>query len=238
MKVSVILPVFNEEKRVGKLARALSDVDFVFETIFVDDGSQDKSYFVLKKFESEKLKIFRLKENKGKGFALGYGIEKSRGEILVFLDSDLEGLREIHLRKLILPLIKERKKCVVGVPLEKKRKLIRPWEIYLSGERAYFKKDLISHLPTFFKLRYGIELFLDSLFEPKDIKIVRLFGLISPSKFKKKDFGQAILDYFKETKEIFEDLSKIGFSLSLAQNLIKCYIREMMGVWLSGRAHP
>jgi len=122
MKISFILPVFNERKRVDQIVKVLKEVDFVDEVIFVDDGSKDGSFEFLKQFESKKIKVFGLKKNHGKGFALSYGIKRAKGEIVVFIDSDLIGLKKEHLRILISPLLKEKKKCVIGVPLKKTEK--------------------------------------------------------------------------------------------------------------------
>jgi glycosyltransferase involved in cell wall biosynthesis len=230
MKVSAILPVFNEKERVGKIVKVLEEADFIDEAIFVDDGSKDGSFEFLKKFENQKIKVFGLKRNHGKGFALSFGIKRAKGDILIFIDSDLIGLRKEHLRNLVLPLLKEKKKCAIGVPLEKNRKIFKPWEFWLSGERAYFKRDLLPHLEKISKLRYGIELYLDSIFKPEEIKVVRLISLVSPSKFDKKEFFEAWKDYFKEVKEIFEDLAKIKINYQFAKNLIKSYIKEMGGV--------
>jgi glycosyltransferase involved in cell wall biosynthesis len=230
MKVSAILPVFNEKERVGKIVKVLEEADFIDEAIFVDDGSKDGSFEFLKKFENQKIKIFGLKRNHGKGFALSFGIKRAKGDILIFIDSDLIGLRKEHLRNLVLPLLKEKKKCAIGVPLEKNRKIFKPWEFWLSGERAYFKRDLLPHLEKISKLRYGVELYLDSIFKPEEIKVVRLISLVSPSKFDKKEFFEAWKDYFKEVKEIFEDLAKIKINYQFAKNLIKSYIKEMGGV--------
>jgi glycosyltransferase involved in cell wall biosynthesis len=235
MKVSAILPVFNEKERVGKIVEVLEEADFVDEAIFVDNGSKDESFEFLKRLENKKIKVFGLKRNHGKGFALSFGINRARGEILIFIDSDLIGLKKEHLKTLILPLLKEKKRCAIGVPLEKDRKIFRPWEFWLSGERVYFKKDLLPHLEKISKLRHGVELYLDSIFEPEEIKVVRLVSLISPSKFEKKEFFEAWNEYFKEAKEIFEDLAKIKINYQFAKNLIKSYIKEIVGVWLSGR---
>jgi glycosyltransferase involved in cell wall biosynthesis len=166
MKVSAILPAFNEKERLGKIVKVLKEADFIDEMIFVDDGSRDGSFEFLKKFENQKIKVFGLKRNHGKGFALSFGIKRAKGDILIFIDSDLIGLKKEHLKNLILPLLKEKKRCAIGVPLEKNRKIFRPWEFWLSGERAYFKKDLLPHLEKISKLRYGVELYLDSIFEP------------------------------------------------------------------------
>jgi glycosyltransferase involved in cell wall biosynthesis len=230
MKVSAIFPVFNEKERVGKIMKVLKETDFIDEVIFVDDGSKDGSFEFLKKFENQKIKVFGLKRNHGKGFALSFGIRRAKGEILIFIDADLIGLKKEHLKILITPLAKEKKKCVIGVPLEKDRKIFRPWEFWLSGERAYFKRDLLPHLEKISKLKYGVELYLDSIFEPEEIKVVRLVSLISPSKFEKKEFFEASKEYFREVKEIFEDLAKIKINYQFAKNLIKSYIKEMVGM--------
>jgi len=230
MKVSLISPVFNERKRLDGIVKVLKEVDFVDEIIFVDDGSKDGSFEFLKKFENQKIKVFRLERNHGKGFALSYGIKRAKGEILIFIDSDLIGLQKEHLKILISALLKEKKKCVIGVPLEKNRKIIKPWEFWLSGERAYFKKDLLPHLKRISNLRYGVELYLDSIFKPEEIKVVKLISLISPSKFEKKEIFEAWKEYFKEVREIFEDLLKIKINYQFAKNLIKSYIKEIMGV--------
>ena len=161
---------------------------------------------------------------------MSYGIKRAKGDIVVFVDSDLIGLKKEHLKILISPLLKEKKKCVIGVPLEKYRKIIRPWEFWLSGERAYFKTDLLPHLEKISKLRYGVELYLDSIFEPEEIKVVKLISLISPSKFEKKEFFQAWKEYFREVKEIFEDLASIQINYRFAKNLIKGYIKEIVGM--------
>jgi len=238
MKISAILPVFNEKERVGEIVKILREIDFLDEVIFIDDGSRDGSFEFLKNFENKKIKVFGLKRNHGKGFALSYGIKRAKGEILLFVDSDLIGLKKEHLKILILPLLKEGKRCVIGVPLEKNRKIVRPWEFWLSGERAYFKRDLLLHLEKISNLKYGVELYLDSIFKPEEIKIVRLISLISPSKFEKKEFFDASIEYFKEVKEIFEDLSKIKINYQFAKNLIKSYTKEMLNVWFSDRSFP
>jgi glycosyltransferase involved in cell wall biosynthesis len=227
MKISAILPVFNERERVEKIVKVLKEVDFLDEIIFVDDGSTDGSFDFLKENKDERIKVFRLKRNRGKGFALSFGIKKACGEILIFIDSDLVGLKKEHLKLLILPLLEEGKKCVIGVPLEKDRQLIRPWEIWLSGERAYFKKDILPHLEKISKLRYGIELFLDSIFTAEETEIIYLTGLLSPSKFEKMEFLEAMKEYFREVKEIFEDLKKLKIDPSFAKIILKSYIREI-----------
>ena len=91
MKIlSIIIPVYNEEKNLKKL---LKKIDLIKldrlkkEIIAVDDGSTDSSFHILKRFK--KVKILRQK-NQGKGKAVQLGISKSSGDYIIIQDGDLE----------------------------------------------------------------------------------------------------------------------------------------------------
>lgn len=88
--VSLIVPVYNEEKNIAETIKSLLAIDYPsnkFEIIVVDDGSRDNSYRIAKKFESSKVKIFT-KKNGGKGSALNYGIKHAKGKIIFTMDAD------------------------------------------------------------------------------------------------------------------------------------------------------
>ncbi len=87
-QVSAIVPVFNEEIRVGKVIGTLLKSNLIDEVICINDGSSDKSLEVLKKF-GKKIKLINFKTNKGKGTAVAEGIKEARGNFLFFCDSDL-----------------------------------------------------------------------------------------------------------------------------------------------------
>jgi glycosyltransferase involved in cell wall biosynthesis len=122
MKISVICPVYNEGERMIEILKILKHSDFIDEIIFVDDGSDDDTFEILRRFEDKRIKILRLRKNRGKEFALGCGIKKIQGEISIFIDGDLKNLETEHLWKLVLPLLMGRAKCTIGVPLRRKRK--------------------------------------------------------------------------------------------------------------------
>ena len=100
MKLSVIIPVFNEinflEKFTSNLTNAFKNVDA--EYIFVNDGSTDGSGEWLSKYvdtkvsvlKNNKFKFINLEKNKGKGFAINRGIKVANGEYFLFQDADLE----------------------------------------------------------------------------------------------------------------------------------------------------
>lgn len=92
--VSIIIPAFNEEKRLGASLEGLSQ--FInnrqddFEVIVVDDGSQDNTVAGAEKFAKQfsKFKIEKLPVNRGKGAAVNAGFKAASGETVVFTDAD------------------------------------------------------------------------------------------------------------------------------------------------------
>ena len=85
IKISVIIPIFNQEKYIGRCLRSILSQSFdesFYEVIVVDDGSNDYSIKILEAF-SDKIKIVKHKENLGLPSALNSGIKKARGKYIV-----------------------------------------------------------------------------------------------------------------------------------------------------------
>jgi glycosyltransferase involved in cell wall biosynthesis len=90
-KLTVIIPVFNEEATIETVVRAVAAVDLDLEIVAVDDASTDRTAEILGKLEGEGLvRVFRQPLNQGKGSAVRIGIQEARGEICVIQDADLE----------------------------------------------------------------------------------------------------------------------------------------------------
>ena len=96
--LSVILPLYNEEKRLSNLFIKIKQFKFLdknkIEFIFVDDGSNDNSYLLIKNFINRNkkkidLKLISYKSNKGKGFALKKGVAKAKHDWIITVDIDL-----------------------------------------------------------------------------------------------------------------------------------------------------
>jgi glycosyltransferase involved in cell wall biosynthesis len=93
MKLSIVIPVYNEKatlKKIVSLVKAVKGIDK--EIILVDDGSTDGSVDILKdlKKKDPSLKVYFKEENKGKGHTLRLGFEHSTGDYIIVQDADLE----------------------------------------------------------------------------------------------------------------------------------------------------
>ena len=91
--VSVIVPLFNEEKTILEVLTKISDIKKIFnnlEVIVINDGSTDNSMKILDENKNLYDEIIINTTNKGKGNAEKKGIEKAKGDYIIFQDADLE----------------------------------------------------------------------------------------------------------------------------------------------------
>lgn len=95
-KISLLIPLFNEEESLPVLYRELRETLKVlgidYEIIFVDDGSTDRSFFVLERIhqKNNNVKVIQLRKNFGKSAALAAGLAIAKGELIITLDADLQ----------------------------------------------------------------------------------------------------------------------------------------------------
>ena len=91
MKLSVVIPVYNEEATLRDILQRVRDTPFDKEIIMVDDCSLDGTRAILKELEKdEDLKIFYHEVNQGKGAALRTGFQHATGDVVLIQDADLE----------------------------------------------------------------------------------------------------------------------------------------------------
>lgn len=136
MKISIIIPAYNEESDIKNcLTSILKQNCKDFEVIVIDDGSTDKTLDILSVFESQTANIKLLKQNHmGPGKARNLGAAHARGEILVFVDADME-FEKNFIEKLTEPI---KKGFFIGTfskeeyLLNKKNKWARFWNINLG----------------------------------------------------------------------------------------------------------
>ena len=94
--ISVVVPVFNEERTIALLfdevRAALEPLGTSWEMLFVDDGSSDGSFSALTRLHAEQpaVRVVRLRRNFGKSAALAAGFAQARGDVVVTIDGDLQ----------------------------------------------------------------------------------------------------------------------------------------------------
>ncbi len=126
MKLSIIIPTYNEEKTISELLTIVKNVDLKAkkvekEILVINDGSKDNTSSIVKKFKD--VRLIEHDKNKGKGAAIRTGIKEATGDIIIIQDADLEYDPNEYL-KLIQPIIDGKTKVVYGSRfLNKKFKL-------------------------------------------------------------------------------------------------------------------
>lgn len=131
MEYSIVVPVFNSEASLEELFMRLSEVmdaeSKSFECIFVDDGSQDKSWDVLKKIRKERpgnITVIRLAKNFGQHSATFCGFSFAKGNYIITIDDDLQCPPE-EIPKLIRTMEEQDADLVYGIYRKTKHSLYR-----------------------------------------------------------------------------------------------------------------
>ena len=157
-KVSAVICVFNEEKTLENVIRAVIEYPLINEMIVVNDGSFDQTSSIIERLQQTiDINAIHLKKNKGKGFAMATGIENATGDIIVFIDADLSNLIDDHLFELLMPVIHKEADMVLGQATETLINYsINPFKSF-TGERALLKKDVLRLVDKMKKSRFGVE---------------------------------------------------------------------------------
>jgi glycosyltransferase involved in cell wall biosynthesis len=113
MKLSVIIPAFNEKDTIATVIQRVKKVWDRKEIIVVDDGSTDGTREILKKIKDKEVRVIFHETNQGKGAALKTGIKEATGDYIIVQDADLEYDPEdfVHLLR---PIEKGKAEVVYG----------------------------------------------------------------------------------------------------------------------------
>lgn len=217
IKVSAIVPVYCEEKTVGGVLKSILNHPLIDEVVCVDDASEDKSLEILKSFDS-KIKLVVHKRNRGKGAALTSGIKEAKGDVVCFFDADLLNLSSYHIAKLLEPILRGEARSVVGYP-KLQFQGFKSW----SGERAYWRVDLLPFLKEMSSSRFGVEIYLNERFKNK-VKFVNLIGLEGYYKFEKFDFDKAMSEYIKLVSEVTRiKMKMLGVGIKESREILRLF---------------
>ena len=167
--ISIIVPVKNEERTIGKCLESIINQSYKkIEVIVVEDGSNDKSYDICKKYESidERIKCYHRDLSNGKPSALNFGLERAHGSIIAVFDADsvldkdnvlnaltiiktenldaLQGENIVIDKKGFIPKSSKIDQIMMSFSLEGREKLglFKP----LNGSNQYIRRDLLKEL--------------------------------------------------------------------------------------------
>jgi len=99
VKLSVLIPVYNEERTLQEVVRRVRSIELPKEIILVDDGSTDRSREILTQLQQQserapeplnEIRIFFQPANQGKGAAIKVALDHARGDVIIIQDADLE----------------------------------------------------------------------------------------------------------------------------------------------------
>jgi len=143
MKLSIIIPVYNEKATLLKIiakVRAVNLGNVKKEIIIVDDASRDGTTEIIRNIKNAK-KVFH-KINMGKGAAIREGIKKSSGEIIIVQDADLEYCPEDY-KKVIQPILEGKEKVVYGSRALGRRYKYAHFSYFLGGKLVTLMTNLL-----------------------------------------------------------------------------------------------
>lgn len=123
MKLSIIIPVFNEEKTIGEIIKKIRSLQIPSvekEIIIVDDGSSDNSVKIIKPYvaKDKSLRLLIHEKNSGKGSAIKTGVKIAKGDYVAIQDADLEYNPQDFVR-LTEPIKEDKAKVVYGTRLKR-----------------------------------------------------------------------------------------------------------------------
>ena len=115
MKLSILMPVYNEEARLADAVKQALDVQYPceIELVVVDDGSTDRTSQILAGMDNSRMRVILHERNQGKGAAIMTAVNAAEGDYLVILDADLE-YSPTDIPKLLQPVLEGRTTVVYG----------------------------------------------------------------------------------------------------------------------------
>lgn len=210
MKVSCIIPAYNEAQRITYILEFLLSYSRIDEVVVVDDGSSDSTAKVVQDFIdqhrcSPRYKLIINSKNQGKGRAVAVGLTQAKGDVIVFCDADIFSIDASCFDKLIQNLSPQNRMVVLDTSFIRRFPLsitgmVRLW----SGQRACYRSDLLQ-LDWTMAGNYALESWLNAQYLNQNWGALYVFayGADSVLQFEKQPKGKGLDFYMRINKEIF-----------------------------------
>lgn len=218
MKISIVIPIYNEEESVEELYKRIKEttnqLNYEFEVIMVDDGSKDNTLKKLKEIASKDriVKVISFKRNYGQTAAMSAGFQHANGDVIITMDADLQN--DPHDIPLLLEKMQEGYDVVSGWRKDRKDPFLSrrlPSKIanyiisYVTGVHLHdygcslkaYKKDIAKN----FRLYGDMHRFLPALAKGLGANITEVPVKHHPRKYGKSKYGigrtiRVVLDIF------------------------------------------
>ena len=210
MKVSCVIPVYNEAERVGAVIDAVVGHPLIDEIVVINDGSTDLSLKVLQ--GKQGFRLVSYDKNRGKSYAVMTGMAQCKNELILTLDSDLVGLSRDDITDLIEPVLSGQADVTFSI----RQNSLPVFKLFgldfVSGERVFYRSHLknperLADLPGF-----GLEVFHNGqiIDQKLRLKVVPMLNTISPRKSKKFGWWQGTKGDFRMVAQIVSILKITG----------------------------
>lgn len=185
---TVIIPAWNEARRIRRVIEVARRTPGVAEVIVVDDGSTDQTARVA---QGAGARVLTLPENLGKGAAMLAGAQTATTDLILFLDADLLGLTAGHLAALVEPVASGGADMVMGLFAAGRSRtdLAQKLAPFLSGQRAMRRSTFLA-VPGLAEAGYGVEVALSTYARDALLRVekVALPGVSQVMKEEKEGF--------------------------------------------------
>ena len=252
MKLSFVIPVYNEQDSLDKLYSEIREncKEFEYEIIFIDDGSTDDSYKILGKLAADdnNVKLIKFRKNFGKSAGLNKGFEVAEGDIVFTLDADLQDdPKEIQH---FLNKIEEGYDMVTGWKVKRRDPISKTWPSklynkvtsntfklklhdYNCGFKAY-RKEVINELDIYGEMHRYIPALAHSLgFKVAEIPVHHRKREFGKTKYGSERYLRGFLDLLTVklvTRYIHSPLylfGRVGFGFGFIGFIIALYLSIM-----------
>jgi len=216
IRVSCIIPAFNEGARIGGVLKAVAGHPLIGEVLVIDDASRDNTAEVAA--ETPGVSLIRQAQNGGKTKALAAGFAAMRGDHVLMLDADLIGLTPEDVTALITPINGGEADMTISL----RGNAPWPWRAigldYISGERV-LHRDLLPPADGLARLpKFGFEVTLNErLIDARArLRVVPWPGVKSPAKEAKQGFSAGLRADAAMMRDIFRTVPAHRLALQIA----------------------